>query len=109
MYACIMSDNPYARILYYLTYIYIILVFGGGRLCPFNNTVEPRLSDSRLSVPSIIWNGMSRNLKLFVEHVINRLLFNKAKSKQTCLIVSRQGLTIETSRQIDLIRLSQCC
>ena len=67
-------------------------------------TVEPHLSDSRLSVHSIIWNGMS---KLFVEHVIHHLLFNKAESKQMHLIVSRQGFTIETSCQLDLIKLSQ--
>ena len=44
--------------------------------------------------------------------MIHRWLFNKVSSsknsKQTCLIVSRQGLKIKTRRQMDLIRLSQC-
>ena len=63
----------------------------------YSGTVEPCLSDSRLSVPSIIQNDVQKFLKQIVDH---RWLFNKVSSsknsKQMCLIVTKQGLTIKT-------------
>ena len=67
-------------------------------------TVEPRLSESHLSVPSIIRNDVQKFLKQVIRNCWARgplLVVSSSKnSKQTCLIVSRQGITIETRRQM---------
>ena len=50
-------------------------------LIKLSYTVKPRLSDSCLSVPSIIWIDVQKFLKqvipVIAEHVIHRLLFNR--------------------------------
>ena len=69
----------------------------------FSCIVEPCLSDSCLSVPSIIWNDVQKFLKQTVEHMIHCLLFNKGyrssskkeTEEQTYLIASRQGLQLK--------------
>ena len=74
------------------------------------NTVELCLSNSHLSVPSIIQSDVQKLLKQVIPNCwVHDPLFGVvwAKSKQPCLIGSWQGLTIETCHQIDLI--SQCC
>ena len=82
----------------------------------FASTVEPRLSNSCLSIPLIIRNDVQKFLKQVIPNcwardpsfVVYKVSSSK-NSKQMCLTVSRQGLTIETRGQIDQVRLSQRC